>query len=155
MWYLRFHSNCAWAFMPISSCYVCIIYMGTPGIQFTARVAFIMSGGRWGSRCGEWLLWLCFFSKRGEKTLRVVIYAQSHKHFFTFSCLLSSCECHHAWQNLFLMETQKIGVCYDHDFPEMQPASAQAARIGMTAVVWHVSSTSHAECVKWKWEQAA
>lgn len=26
--------------MPVSSCYVCIIYMGTPGIQFTARVGF-------------------------------------------------------------------------------------------------------------------
>jgi len=46
------------------------------------------------------------------------------------------------------METQKIGMCSDHEFPEMQPANAQAAKIWMTAVVLHVNYTSCAEPVK-------
>lgn len=53
------------------------------------------------------------------------------------------------------METQKIGICYDHEFPEMQPANAQAAKIWMTAVVLHVNYASHAKPVKLKWAQAA
>lgn len=34
--------------MPISSCYVYIICMGTPGIQFTVGVGFIISGREMG-----------------------------------------------------------------------------------------------------------